>query len=347
MNERPNTGYEGLRFYGPHHAPIDEQSRRPINGVVLTSLRDIVGDDWVGLQIRGLVEYVTRRINGGAPLGESFRLRGIIIDDRDNEKALQNVLGNGQPYSVNPPKSRYSMQPWIHPPELRDDRGELLISNTQRIPSTYRSLPLHDKQGRTDLKREFEREVAKTARAMGADILISDHLIAKLEHNILPRQELMRSGLQELFGYGYMLNIHPAITNRHHPRPLRGVTPTRDAVNRANGFWINLETQERIPVKRHFWTGATLHVMSSEIDGGPVLCEDESTLVHPDDEPMELKERNYATKLRVFEEGIGHYARTIYDLLEHEAIDLDHLSPFRHVPSPAAAIDHGDPAPAW
>jgi folate-dependent phosphoribosylglycinamide formyltransferase PurN len=108
--------------------------------------------------------------------------------------------------------------------------------------------------------------------------------------------------------WGRVLNIHPAVTEAGHPYAFPGKTPTQDAIDRANSGEITR-------------TGATLHVVDSVIDAGPIIAYTADTPVYPGDEPQWLRFRNYSMgKLPLLVEGLAHYVQSIYPYLDR--IDL-------------------------
>jgi hypothetical protein len=235
--------------------------------------------------MRGLIEASVDGIVGGDQIADHLDVAGIVYDDMPQE--LQ--------------RDGYAVQPrqgdqWIYPVGRynRAIGGEPLGDITHHVPSNFRQLPIGDTEGRAAGKAEFEQRVVDLMEESGADILVSDHLIMRIENLIRQRAH----GL-----LGRVLNIHPAMTHEDHPHQLRGLTPTQDAIDRAAG---------RNGVV-HNRTGATFHFVAPEIDAGPVICDDEPTPVRATDEPMELRHRNYGmAKIPVFMEGMRHYHQTMF-----------------------------------
>jgi folate-dependent phosphoribosylglycinamide formyltransferase PurN len=284
----------------------------PLRAAILTSVRDVGAEDRNGdtVKVAGRQEYMTGLLEGVANLlregrhglSKVLEIAGVINDD-DPRDTL-----NG--YGVSPKDGK-----WVHPADLRNGRGERIVSLTQNIPSSFRKLPLSDIDGRAFLKGEFERQVESVAQQMGADILISDHLMMRIDQLLDGR-----------YGFGKILNIHPAMTRSGFQYGLRGKTPTSDAIRRAHGEKIDPATGQVEPP--YFHTGSTLHLVNRVIDDGPVLADGELTAVHPDDEPQELRFRNYPTKIKVFAEGMRHYYRSVFPYVErglpNSLIDFNH-----------------------
>ncbi len=252
-------------------------SAPPVRVLFLTSLRDVVGCDkngeWVstpnGLEyMSGLVEAAARETRCDGRLHGALEIAGVVWDDL--------------------PKDGTFVLPW---PE-----GVVTV----HIPSEFRVLPRLARAKRWAAKRDFEAAVLAMMRELGADVIVSDHYMARIE--FLFPSEMVVGGLGVEFGR--VLNIHPAVTLSGHSFCFRGPTPTADAIvcARQNG--------------RAVFTGATFHVVNPVIDDGPVLAYASPTPVYPDDEAQILRLRNYRTaKIPVFVEGMRHYANAVHPRL--------------------------------
>lgn len=292
---------DSLHFFGDPalHAVHPEH---PVNVLFLTSVRDTGACDHNGSIIRtpqglrymeGTIERTINATREGGALHGILRVAGIVTDDHETDPLL--------PYPVRPHRGRL----WIHRVDLLNDDDSLVIGEdtTFNIPSGFRKLNRHDADGRTRQKEEFERQVALTMAQVGADVLVSDHYMARIEH-------LMNGSYKK---FGRVLNIHPAVTLPEHPHAFPGKTPTADAIERAR---TGTETL----------TGATLHVIDELIDHGPALAYTAGTPVHPEDEPQHLRYRNYRLgKLPLFIAGMRHYIERIYPHLDR--LDLLALTP--------------------
>lgn len=293
---------------GPVGRPEKPPAQRPVRVVWFTSIRDVGRFDLNGTDIAGVIETVNKLINEGTKLkidgeegvrlGDFIRIRGVITDDLRTEN-----LGH---YPLTPK----SKEPWIHPLDAKNDEGNLLTKITEHIPSDFRAIPKGDHQLRKQKRLEFENKVYEVSQQMGADILISDHLMIRLIHLIKENR----------YGIGRILNIHPGISDTRNPHRLPGSTPTLDAIDRANWNAV-FDKRKKLflpanPEANRFATGATLHVIDKGVDRGPVIADSESTVVFKDDRPRRLRRRNYPLKRAVLVRGIIHYVRTMLDNID-------------------------------
>lgn len=310
----PRNAEVNLYTYGQYRVPPVEGAvgrpkkppvQRPVRVVWFTSIRDVGRFDLNGTDIAGVIETVNKLINEGTKLeidgeekvrlGDFMCIRGIITDDLKTEN-----LGH---YPLTPESGK----PWIHPLNAKNDEGNLLTKITEYVPSDFRAIPRGDKQSRRQKRLEFENRVYKVSQQMGADILISDHLMIRLVHLIKENR----------YGIGRVLNIHPGISDTGNPHRLPGSTPTLDAISRANWNAV-FDKRKKLflpanPEANRFATGATLHVIDEGIDRGPVIADSESTVVFKGDRPQRLRRRNYPLKRAVLVRGIIHYVRTMLD----------------------------------
>lgn len=300
---------ERIQYYGDPDVQDDPSTRNgPVNVMVLTSIRDVGTCDKNGSMVdtpeghrymEGIVERMVKETKEGGSLRNALRLAGVITDDLERDMSRSE-------YSPYPHREKQ----WIHDRSLRDVNGELVVSEdmTHWIPSDFRSLPLQDADGRSRRKEEFERRVLELMDQKNADVLVSDHYMARIAY-------MIQNGYAK---FGKILNIHPAVTRADDPYCFRGPTPTQDAIDRA---------------KRdgHAQTGATLHFVNDVIDDGPQIAYVSGTPVYPHDAPQHLRYRNYqSAKLPLFVAGIRHYIERIYPHLD--TIDLNNLSSLNHVP---------------
>lgn len=260
---------------------------RPLNLMVLTSVRDTGTEDCNGSVIatpegprymEGVIERLVRETAPAGALTGLVRFVGVITDDTERDMRASD-------YGVLPEAGRR----WLHPLELTTHEGVRVADMTVNIPSAFRALPLSALEARTRAKSVFEVAVAEAMKRNGADILLSDHYMAKLEFLFGP------------MGYnGRVLNIHPAVTLPGHPFCFRGKTPTADAIARA---------RSGTPTR----TGATLHIVNERIDDGPPIALIADTPVYAADEPQHLRYRNYRiAKLPLLGAGLTHYALHVY-----------------------------------
>ena len=224
---------------------------------------------------------MTQTLSGGSLAG-LIQVVGVVTDDLPKDLAGY-------------PTVPVSGKPWIHSLGLCGPDGVPVTGLTVNIPSTFRSMPLSDKQGRAAAKEGFEQNVLEFMTGLRADVLLSDHYMARIDHlhRLLP---------------GRVLNIHPGITLLNHPYAFPGKTPTADAIARA-------AKEEEVR------TGATIHFVDSKIDHGPAIAFSQATPVYGDDQPQWLRYRNYQmAKLPVLGKGLALYARNLYPGLSKPAI---------------------------
>lgn len=264
----------------------------PLKIIFLTSVRDTGTCDrngiWINLPERkrymeGVIERTVKETYPQGKLHGLVEVVGIITDDMEHDMRASD-------FPIQPQVD----SPWIYPLNLRNPNGTKVIDLTVNIQSDFRRLPLDAMTAREEGKLAFETIVAEKMNESGANVLISDHYMARIDYLVGEQFKL----------YGRVLNIHPAVTLAGHQYCLRGRTPTVDAIERAK--------QER-----KTFTGATLHVINKVIDAGPVLAYSAITPVYPDDQPQYLRYRNYQmAKLPVFIQGLIHYVRNIYPYLQ-------------------------------
>lgn len=284
-----------------------------LRAAVITSLRDLIVEGVGRVRnegvrergyVKGTLEYAIEECTRGK-LAHFLDIVLVIVDDTERDMAK---LGNPMP--LRPQRE----QPWVHPLNMRNREGDLIMGITRNIPSEYRLLPLSDVAGRAIAKKRFEDRVRGAMEAHDADILISDHFLCRVQHLIDPRYHNLQ---------GRVLNTHPGISDRSHRFRTPGNTPYMHAIERALGL--------RGPV--HEKTGASFHIIDDDIDTGPVIFDAECTPVYPDDNWPDLCARNYPlSKNRAFVEGVRHYTAHIYPQLAN--IDWATMEPFEAEDSP-------------
>lgn len=252
---------------------------------VITSIRDVGASDGNGRlthtpqgdqYIKGVPEALHKAIE---EQGLPIKIAGIITDDVPTDDL--------DGYAATPNRNG----DWIFPKDLGSANGEALAARVQNIGSDFRKIN-DDLEAKADAKAVFEKRVWEAMQEMGADIMLSDHLMLRA-HDLLDETR---------FGVGKALNIHPAITAEGHPLAMRGKTPTQEAIDNARATKNGL-----------FRTGATFHVMNQTIDDGPQLASAAPTDVYETDTPMQLRARNYPTaKIPVVIAGLTYYIETVY-----------------------------------
>ncbi len=247
-----------------------------------------------GTYVKGTIETELEESVHGV-LRNFIEVVAIITDDLPKD-----LKGSG--YVSSPDSSGH----WIFPRNARTTNGELATSITTNIPSSFRDLPLHDSLGRRVKKFDFESKVYQVVHQSSADIILSDHFLARFEFLIDPNYYPM---------LGRVLNTHPGITRNGHPYTTRGQDTYSHMRNHARGLRQHPDGSF-YEVTPHARAGASFHIVTSDIDQGPVLCDGELTSISPDDSDEMIAHKMYATsKYHVFIEGIRHYATNIHPLL--------------------------------
>ena len=295
-----------LSWYGPKGTELSDLPReRPLRVLFLTSIRDVgksegVGKTWPSKSgrshyLKGTIEAALEASRGGS-LQDEIEIAGIITDDMERDL-------RGSDFVAHPSQPGL----WIFPRSLRDTQDELATSLVMNIPSDFRALPLTAREERTEAKMRFEKSVYDTMQAVGADVIISDHFLAKIDYLI----DDAHFGL-----FGRVLNTHPGITRKDHPYRCLGVDTDILAWHHARGERL-LDGGKIVSVKPHSKTGASFHVVSEKIDDGPVLCDGELTPIFCSDTPEEIGRRLYSTsKNLIFIEGVKHFARNIFPAVD-------------------------------
>lgn len=254
----------------------------------LTSVRDTGTRDKNGIVVatengeqymEGAIERTVNATRPGGALHRIIEVVGVITDDIERDM-------HGSDYPLEPKFGK----PWIYPLDLVLPNGSSLMVHTHHCRSDFRQQSLDAITARRERKFDFERRISILMKFLGADILISDHYMARIEYLIT-----------DAFGlFGRVLNINPAVTVEGHPYCFRGKTPTADAIERAKSGASTM-------------TGATLHFIDTEIDHGPAIAYTAPTPVYATDERQWLRLRNYqAAKLPLIVAGLRHYAMYIY-----------------------------------
>ena len=276
---------------------------RPLKVAFLTSIRDVGVCESVGKftaygknrsYIKGTLETALEAVNDER-LGKFAEIVAVITDDLKKDLKWSD-------YVADPKLSGR----WITPRDARNQKGERISSITVNIPSNFRALPLNDHEARHARKLQFESEVYRVMVESGADILLSDHFLARIDFLISPKH----------FGLlGKVLNTHPGITRADHPYATVGKLPYDLMRLHAKGL-KQLPDNTVVKVTPCDIAGASFHLVTAGIDRGPVLCDGELTKISPNDTDVEVARKLYETsKYHVFIEGLRHYASNIYPLM--------------------------------
>lgn len=286
-----------------------------------TSFREIVGDEQVSRIVvdpdtgqdygyrRGNLEDMALMLANPEqhthPLaGEfagTFELAMVFSDDPEDKLQAAREAVHRWPLDVNVPNGA-GMAP------LED----LLVN----IPSTsWRRIS--EPLSKIAKKAEYEADIGVELRKRAVDLIVSDSYLT-----------LFGSVLLEAYGLR-ILNIHPAITAKDNPNRLPGVTPTRDAYTKARHGYVIVddkknrdtwplgkpvevefegEKRQAIYVPRTNMTGVTVHVVTEEIDGGPVVMHVDH--LFPFDSSREgIRHRNYNGKKALLPAAMLEYVR--------------------------------------
>lgn len=273
-----------LFFYNKKAFVVEVIPKKPIGILFLSSLRDIALEEHNGQilkidgedhYIKGVIEHTLEETKKGGLLEGLIEVKGVIVDDMETDL-----------------KGKFPLLPqndisWIFPDTI------LPRDCIWNIPSSFRKLKMSDTEGRKKSKCDFESLVFAKAQEIGADVIISDSYMARIDH-----LHSFRSML------GKVLNIHPGPTLLDSQFCFRGSDPIRDAIlfAKKNGGPI--------------YTGATLHFVSPEIDGGNCIAYICNTPVCEEDNELKLMHQNYLqAKLPIFVLGLQHYALNIFPYL--------------------------------
>ena len=273
-----------LFFYNKEALTIEVIPQKPVRVLFLTSLRDIALEEYNGQSlkiegedyyIKGVIEKTLEETQKGGILEGLVKVVGVIVDDTESDL-------NGK-FPLLPQNG----SKWIFP------SGLLLNDYVWNIPSLFRKLKKRDVIGRKKAKYRFENLVLAKAQEIGADIIISDSYMARIEH------------LYSFLGMiGKVLNIHPGPTLLDKKYCFRGNDPVGDAIKFAKA--------KGGPV----YTGATLHFVSPKIDDGNYIAYICNTPVCGEDNELKLMCQNYQkAKLPIFISGLKHYVLKIFPYL--------------------------------
>lgn len=286
-------------------------SNQIVNIALITSFREIVGDELVGQQLDlsphmgtrrriGNIEDIVRRANVISPgsFGKAFNVVAVLADDWP--EALDKLFADGEhdwPWPVGMSTVQYAHGS-VESLQL-DDRTTFLSSQPWR-----RIARKHNPEIKSQIKGSYERALVELLDRAGADLLVSDSYTSIMGPYKMPRFD---GGLLDAFS-GRALNIHPAVVAEGHPNRLPGLYPTRDAIARFRETGYNR-------------TGATVHLIDAEIDHGPAVLWREDTVIRPEDGEHELcfagrsraghllRERNYTLKRELLPAAIAAHVQ--------------------------------------
>ncbi len=303
----------GTDLYGPADMTVqmDQKPERPLRVLFLTSIRDVGKEERVGklrwvkgqnggravTRTVGTIETVLRESLPGGELDGYVEVAGIVSDDMPRDFKFRGSRQRSN-YVADPREKGH----WIFDRELALPDGSRAVEVCKNIPSDFRACPLRDFKERARRKFYFESSVNDFFDETNADVILSDHYMAKIEYLFD----------DEHFGLsGRVLNTHPGITHRDNPYRTLGNNPyvaMRDHAQgraKANG--------EYVEIKPHKIGGASFHFLTSSIDGGAVLCDAETTPVYPGEGDTSLAARLYERSKRdVVLTGLKYYASSVF-----------------------------------
>jgi folate-dependent phosphoribosylglycinamide formyltransferase PurN len=245
----------------------------------------------------GTIESVIEQSLPGRELDGYVELAGIVSDDMRSDFRFRRS-SQWSNYVADPRENGH----WIFDRELALPDGSRAMDIVKNIPSDFRACSLSDKTGRAKRKFDFESAVYDFFKETEADVILSDHYMAKIEY-LFDAQHFNLGGR--------VLNTHPGITHRDNPFRTLGNNPyvaMRDhAIGRAN------RKGEYVRIEPHNMGGASFHFLTPAIDGGAVLCDAETTPVYSGEGDTTLAARLYQLSKRdVVLAGLKYYASSVF-----------------------------------
>ena len=305
------------------------QPDKRINFAYITSCRELALDEKVGRIVidsingknygyrEGNLENLTRRLSDrSTEFAQRFNLTAIIVDDDDDQYAMAWKQAEIWP--------RDRLVP------IRLEDGDLTVrvpleNITIRIPSqpwkNIRKLERETietfRERKAEAKADYEMRILDYLRFIGIDLIVSDSYMTIFGPTLINAYR------------GRILNIHPAITLETHPAKLPGPTPTRDAFTRSvygyiivddkksvdipEGHQIEVDYEGKrrtaVVVPKSNVTGATVHVITEEVDKGPVVMNRSYTFDTNDITPEAIRNMNYVIKREILTIAMLNYLR--------------------------------------
>lgn len=263
----------------------------------------------------GNLENLARRlIDGNNKFAERFNLIAVVIDDNDEQyqrawsqaelwpREISVPIKDGQRKIIANPTLdemtiRIPSQPWKNLRRLEGENREVFLERKAQAKGIY------------------ETRILDNLALINVDLIVSDSYMT-----------IFGSTLLNAYGRR-ILNIHPGITQTSHPAKLPGPTPTRDAYTRAvygyiivddkksvdvpEGPPIQVEYEEQIrkavTVPRINVTGVTVHVVTKEVDKGPLVMHQEYTFDINGITPEAIRNMNYSIKREILPQAMLAY----------------------------------------
>ena len=304
---------QGTDLYGPSDLTLQiaQKPERPLRVLFLTSIRDVGRDERVGKLRRvkgqtggravtrtvGTIETVLRESLPGGELDGYVEVAGIVSDDMPRDFTFRGTSHRSN-YVADPGEKGH----WIFDRELALPDGSRAVDVCKNIPSDFRACPVDDFKERAKRKFYFESSVHDFFKDTNADVILSDHYMAKIEY--LFDKQYFNLG-------GRVLNTHPGITHRENPFRTLGNNPYVAMRDHARGR--AKVDGEYVEIEPHKIGGASFHFLTSSIDGGAVLCDAETTPVSPGEGDTSLAARLYKRSKRdVVLAGLKYYASSVF-----------------------------------
>jgi folate-dependent phosphoribosylglycinamide formyltransferase PurN len=245
----------------------------------------------------GTIETVLQQSLPGGELDGYVEVAGVVSDDMPRDFKFPGSRQRSN-YVADPQEKGH----WIFDRELTLPDGSRAVDACKNIPSDFRACSLRDFKERAKRKFYFESSVHDFFKDTNADVILSDHYMAKIEYLFD----------KEHFGLaGRVLNTHPGITHRENPFRTLGSNPYVAMRDHAQGrAKVN---GEYVEVEPHKIGGASFHFLTPSIDGGAVLCDAETTPVCPGESDTTLAARLYQRSKRdVVLAGLKYYASSVF-----------------------------------
>lgn len=158
----------------------------------------------------------------------------------------------------------------------------LVVSDRDGAPLVERAhragLPVQVLSSRNREREEWGRELSRLLHTQGVELVVLAGFLA-----ILPP-----TWVEEWRGRA--INLHPSLLPRHGGRGMHG-----------------LKVHASVLAAGERETGATVHIVTNDVDGGPILGE-ERMEVRPGDTPESLRERLRPLEIRLMVETIHRFA---------------------------------------
>lgn len=246
-----------------------------VNLAYITSCR------WVDRYQESTLEYIAKEIySGRSEFAQRFNLVCIICDD--NEEQFTRAWRYSEIWS-----------PGLVVP-IRGMDGTVVHKTLKEMTFQIPAQPwkdlrrLHDEKltafraRKARCKANYEQQILHCLISSRADLILSDSYLTIFGPDLLLAYDRR------------ILNVHPGITQASDPARIVGRTPTRDTYTRAAYGCIIVDDKrkigipqgkavsvvcdgrrrEAVAVEKSREAGVTVHIVTKEIDGGPiVLCE--------------------------------------------------------------------------